>query len=82
MAHCELTGTCKYFDRRTRSSHRAYIDTFCNQDNYLCARYLIACSLGRDAVPDDLRPEDKQQAFTLMRARAGTPRDIAAGTTG
>jgi len=39
---------------------------YCKTNNLHCARYIIAQSLGKEHMPPDLYPHEKERAFELL----------------
>lgn len=56
----ELNGTLKY----VRSK-------YCKKNSEDCARYIVYKALGRDRVPDDLFPGEKERAFKIIERFKG-----------
>ena len=69
MMECSLTQHCIFFnskmnvDEETRSR---LIEKMCKDNYSSCARYMIYESLGSDKVPDNLRPDMKLEAVSIM----------------
>lgn len=67
---CELRDTCPLFQGALDAgpAERAMFRArYCNGDYAVCARYLVFTALGRDAVPDDLYPNDRLRALSIVR---------------
>ncbi len=77
MAQCELARTCLFFNDmlgaqpQTAALMKArYCKGPAFQD---CGRYLVCAALGREAVPDDLAPNDRLRALAIIRDAAHQP---------
>ena len=70
MARCELTRTCIFFNDMmgTRPDTATLLKArYCKASYRECARYAVYLALGREAVPDDLAPNDRLRGITLAR---------------
>jgi len=70
VARCELTRTCIFFNDMmgTRPDTAALLKArYCKASFRECARYAVYQSLGREAVPDDLAPNDRLRGLTFAR---------------
>jgi len=71
MANCELMAGCLFFNDKmqdTQGVGALYKKKYCLGDNLDCARYMIAMSLGRTAVPENLYPNMTDKASTMISA--------------
>jgi len=69
MMECELIPHCIFFNARMKiegATHAELVDKFCTRDHSSCARYMIFESLGSDKVPDNLRPDMKLEAVSII----------------
>jgi hypothetical protein len=69
MADCELLQTCIFFnDKMKNMPGTAAIlkGQFCKSDNSSCARYTVFKALGRQKVPTDLFPQQKEKAEKII----------------
>lgn len=68
---CELTSTCLFFNDQTDVKPQTaalFKARYCRGDHAECARYLVFASRGRDAVPQDLSPNDRLRALHMLRS--------------
>ena len=69
MADCELLAGCIFFNDRMASmpSTAEVIKLrYCKSDNTGCARYMIFRTMGRDKVPQELFPNQIEQAMQVI----------------
>lgn len=74
MAECGLKRSCIFFnDKMTDMPAMAavYKARYCRHSNTECARWLVFSALGREAVPDDLFPNDRLRALRIVRHARG-----------
>lgn len=69
MAECQLTEKCIFFN--DRMSHmpgmaEIYKDRYCRDDHDMCARYMVFKALGRENVPFDLFPNERDRALEVI----------------
>lgn len=65
MADCECLNGCLFFNNKMAGrpiTTGVYKRRFCLDDNSNCARYMVFKVKGRDAVPDDLYPNEQERA--------------------
>lgn len=70
---CELIENCVFYSNTQRSkpvTAKIYKSIFCDLDFAKCARSLIANQLGREYVPPDLAPHQKDRIQEIIRAVA------------
>lgn len=66
MGKCELLETCPFFQGKLGNKPDQIDELkekYCLSNNLNCARYMIVNSLGRDNMPDDLYPHEKDRAY-------------------
>lgn len=66
MAKCEFIETCPFFHDKLGNKPVEVDDMkqkFCQSNNLNCARYMVVNSLGKDKMPDDLYPDEKNRAY-------------------
>lgn len=66
---CELVHHCIFYNSKMEidDDMRAELaEKFCKNDHSNCARYMIYESLGSDKVPDNLRPDMKSEAISII----------------
>ena len=69
MADCELIEKCIFFNDRMAnmpSMASSYKRNYCQGDNSQCARYMVFKAKGRENVPTNLFPNDKEKAKALI----------------
>ena len=71
MAECEILSTCPFFN--DKMAHKpetaaAYKKKYCQDDNSICARYMVRKALGKPKVPGDLYPEQEDRAREIIAA--------------
>lgn len=69
MADCECLERCIFFNDKmaTRpATAGVYKRRFCHEENTHCARYIVFKNLGKEAVPNDLYPNEFQRAEKLL----------------
>ena len=70
MAKCELIEKCIFFNDQMPnmpSTAAVYKKTYCEQDYENCARYMIVKAMGREKVPGDLFPNQKERAAGIIK---------------
>jgi hypothetical protein len=71
LKFCELSTHCVFFNDKMdiqRSTAALMKARYCKDSSHECARYQVHLALGRPAIPDDLAPNDRLRAHTLLRA--------------
>lgn len=63
MDQCEFLETC-FFAKNNEDSPLK--ESYCNSNPLHCARFMIFQALGEDKTPDDLMPDEKTKAYTLL----------------
>lgn len=69
MPECDLLEKCPFFNRtlpKMPTPAEMFKDLYCRRNFYICARYLVAKKLGREAVPLDLFPNHEAKARELL----------------
>ncbi len=70
MADCECLVGCPFFNDKMAnmpSTAEAIKRAYCRTNNLECARYMVFSSLGKEKVPKDLFPQDKDEALMILR---------------
>ncbi|MBN2651346.1 MAG: hypothetical protein JXR63_03110 [Spirochaetales bacterium] len=70
MADCECINGCPFFnDRMDKMPAMAsvYKKNYCQSDFNSCARYSIFKALGKEFVPVDLFPNEKEMAEMIIK---------------
>jgi hypothetical protein len=69
MAECEFINECPFFQGKL-AEKPAEIETlkeeYCRTNGLHCARYMIATALGKEYIPADLYPHEKDIAYKLL----------------
>lgn len=69
MAVCELIEKCPFFNGKLADKPvevDALKDKYCKTNNLNCARYMVANSIGREKMPPDLYPHEKETAYMVI----------------
>ena len=69
MADCECMPTCLFFNDKmaeTPATADMLKQRFCLGDKNGCARYMVRSALGKDKVPSELYPNQKEKALHLI----------------
>lgn len=69
MAECELLSGCIFFNDKMLNMpglSEMYKNQFCRQDYSKCARYMVYKELGKENVPLDLFPNQKERAEKIL----------------
>ena len=69
MADCECLGGCLFFNDKMAdmpATANLYKTQFCKGDNTGCARHQVFRTLGKEAVPTDLYPNDTGRAKQII----------------
>ena len=70
MQECELLAGCIFFnDKMSNMPSMAdiYKERYCKKDNSGCARYMVFQALGKEKVPPDLFPNQREKAEEILR---------------
>ncbi|GFO66165.1 hypothetical protein M1B72_01125 [Geomonas paludis] len=69
MPDCELLSGCIFFNDRMAnmpSTSNVFKMMYCNDNFEGCARYIVRKELGKDAVPEDLFPNQGDRAREIL----------------
>lgn len=69
MTECEFIDTCPFFNGKIAEKPaeiEKLKEEYCRTNNLHCARYMIATALGKEHVPADLYPYEKEVAYKLL----------------
>ena len=69
MKACELLKNCPFFNAKMKDMPAAselFKKKYCLNNNSECARYLVYKAMGREKVPIDLFPNQKDVAISLI----------------
>lgn len=75
MADCEMLKGCLFFNDKmpdTVGLGAIYKTKYCLGDSSLCARYMVATTLGRGKVPQNLYPNMTERAHQLIAEQSKT----------
>lgn len=68
---CPNIEGCIYFNDREKSMpamSELYKQRYCLDDYHTCARYQVARAIGKENVPRDLHPNERDRAQVLVHA--------------
>ncbi len=71
MGECEYIDSCPFFKGRLVNKDvqiERLKEEYCLSNSLHCARYIVAVALGKDAMPEDLYPHEKNVAYDLLTA--------------
>jgi hypothetical protein len=66
MGECELIDKCPFFNGMLSGDEKRIEEMkekYCRNNNLNCARYMIANALGKEKMPPDLFPNEKERAY-------------------
>ena len=69
MQKCELIDTCPFYKGQLKGDEeqiRLMKAKYCQKNNLNCARYMVFITLGRESMPDELFPHQKDRAYTVI----------------
>ena len=70
MADCELLKGCLFFNDKMpmeTGMGKIYKGKYCQGDNSVCARYMVAKNAGREKVPQNLYPNMIDKANQIIK---------------
>ena len=69
MGECEFIEDCPFFNDLL-AAEPAAVDQlkkkYCRTNNLNCARYMLVMSVGREHLPADLNPLEKERAYLII----------------
>ena len=69
MQECELIESCPFYNGQLEGD-KVQIDAmkekYCKVNNLNCARYMIFIALGRESMPEELFPHQKDRAYEVI----------------
>jgi hypothetical protein len=74
MPDCERLKTCPFYSDRMRDMPRhaeLFRQLYCRRDNSSCARHMVFKKHGKDAVPDDMFPNEVKRAQKIIHGGHG-----------
>ena len=69
MAECAFMADCPFFNGRMASMPRVaevYSKRYCSGDSSQCAIYIVSMVLGKEKIPEDLFPSQKERALRFI----------------
>ncbi len=69
MSDCEFIGGCPFFNDKLENKPvevEALKVKYCRTNNLNCARYMVAAALGKEKMPPNLYPNEKERAFIVI----------------
>lgn len=69
MTECEFIEKCPFFSGKLAHKEvdiEKLKQDYCKTNCLRCARYIIAISLGKDEMPPDLYPHEKEIAYSII----------------
>jgi len=69
MEECEFITKCPFFKGDLSLAEEKVEETkklYCSQNSLHCARYMVANALGKETVPGDLLPFEKNRAYMII----------------
>jgi len=71
MANCELIENCVFFNDKMANmpgTAEMFKKKYCKEDNSICARHMVVKAMGREKVPQNLFPNQADEAKRLISA--------------
>ncbi|MBN1409496.1 MAG: hypothetical protein JW969_01535 [Spirochaetales bacterium] len=69
MAACEFIDKCPFFNDKL-DGKQVEVDElkakYCKDNNLNCARYMVANALGKEKMPPNLYPHEKDRAYQVI----------------
>ncbi|RKX83558.1 MAG: hypothetical protein DRP58_08550 [Spirochaetes bacterium] len=69
MQECELIENCEFYNGQLKGNKEqieAMKEKYCKVNNLNCARYMIFMALGKEKMPNELFPHQKDRAYLLI----------------
>jgi len=69
MSDCEFMGGCPFFNDKLDDKPVEVEELkikYCRTNNLNCARYMVAAALGKEKMPPNLYPNEKDRAFMVI----------------
>jgi len=69
MAECEFINSCPFFNDKLSGKEvdiEKLKNDYCKTNNLHCARYIVAITLGKEKVPENLYPHEKVAAYKII----------------
>ncbi len=71
MGECEFMEKCPFYNDKLGNVPEKVEELkvhYCRNNNLHCARYMVVNALGKDRMPVELYPHEKERAYTLIAA--------------
>ncbi|MCK5154123.1 MAG: hypothetical protein KAQ93_07155 [Spirochaetales bacterium] len=69
MQECELIKSCPFYNGQLKGD-KDNIDSmkekYCKANNLNCARYMVFMALGKESMPKELFPHEKNRAYEVI----------------
>jgi hypothetical protein len=69
MGECEFIEFCPFFNDKLENKPdkiEEMKEKYCKSNNLNCARYMVANALGKEFMPPELFPHEKQRAYLVI----------------
>jgi len=69
MQECELIDRCPFYNNQLKGDIEqidAMKEKYCRKNNLNCARYMVLIALGKESMPEELFPHQKERAYLII----------------
>jgi hypothetical protein len=69
MVECEFINSCPFFKGELAGKDvdiEKIKNDYCRTNNLHCARYIVAITLGKEHMPENLYPHEKDKAYKMI----------------
>lgn len=69
MGACEFIEKCPFFQDKLENKPAEVEELktkYCKENNLNCARYMVAHALGKEKMPPNLYPHEKDRAYIVI----------------
>lgn len=69
MQECELIEKCPFYNDHLQGNIEQIEEMkekYCRKNNLNCARYMVFMALGKESMPDELFPHQKDRAYEVI----------------
>lgn len=69
MQECELIEKCPFYNDQLEGNIEQIEEMkekYCRKNNLNCARYMVFMALGKESMPDELFPHQKDRAYEVI----------------
>ena len=69
MQECELIDSCPFYHYQLKGDEEQINimkEKYCQKNNLNCARYMVFMALGRESMPNELFPHQKERAYEVI----------------